>query len=212
MHLWLLIISAVLSFAVNRSMKQLVAAVLPPPIRLQFAWSEVTASKILEKWSDTDKRAVRLNLALDFVFILIYVAGLAVACALAANALDAAGWPGGGGIGGLLARAIIIAGLLDAVENGAQLLMLAGRTGATLAGACFGLRQHQIPPRRRDHSLRPLWWRGVCLALSRGPEMNPRPFPYSVRNATIGLTRVARRAGTKQEIAATKVSRPATTR
>jgi hypothetical protein len=35
---------------------------------------------------------------------------------------------------------------------------------------------------------------------------------YSVRSATIGLTRVARRAGTKQEIAATKVKRPATTR
>src|SRR5687768_3619486 len=35
---------------------------------------------------------------------------------------------------------------------------------------------------------------------------------YSVRNATIGFTRVARRAGTKQEIAATRVSRPATTR
>src|SRR5688572_13315676 len=120
MHLWLLIISAVLSFAVNRYMKQLVAAVVPPPIHLQFAWSEVRASKILEKWSDRDKRAVRLNLALDFVFILIYVAGLAVACALAANALDAALWPGGGRIGGLLVRAIIFAGLLDAVENGAQ--------------------------------------------------------------------------------------------
>ena len=95
MHLWLLIISAVLSFAVNRHMKQLVAAVVPPPIRLQFAWSEVKASKILEKWSDPDKRAVRLNLALDFVFILIYVAGLAVACALAANALHVAHWPCG---------------------------------------------------------------------------------------------------------------------
>ena len=35
---------------------------------------------------------------------------------------------------------------------------------------------------------------------------------YSVRSATIGFTRVARRAGTKQEIAATKVSRPETTR
>ena len=35
---------------------------------------------------------------------------------------------------------------------------------------------------------------------------------YSVRKATIGLTRVARRAGTKQERAATSVRRPATTR
>src|SRR5437773_12368351 len=35
---------------------------------------------------------------------------------------------------------------------------------------------------------------------------------YSVRSASIGFTRVARRAGTKQEIAATKVRRPATTR
>jgi hypothetical protein len=35
---------------------------------------------------------------------------------------------------------------------------------------------------------------------------------YSVRSATIGLTRVARRAGTKQEAAATAVSSPATTK
>ena len=34
--------------------------------------------------------------------------------------------------------------------------------------------------------------------------------PYSVRNATIGLTRVARRAGTKHDSAATNVSSPAT--
>jgi hypothetical protein len=37
-------------------------------------------------------------------------------------------------------------------------------------------------------------------------------YRYSVRNASIGLTRVARRAGTKQDAAATKVSRPDTTR
>ncbi len=143
MHLWLLIISAVLSFAVNRSMKQLVAAVVPPPLRLQFAWSEVRASKILDKWSDADKRAVRLNLALDFVFIVIYVVGLTVACALAANALDAARWPGGGGMGGVFVRAIIIAGLLDAVENVAQLLMLAGQKAQpwpALASVCASIK------------------------------------------------------------------------
>jgi hypothetical protein len=143
MHLWLLIVCGVLSFAVNRSMKQRVAGVVPPPIRLQFAWSETRASKILDKWSHADKRAVRLNLALDFVFILIYVAGIAVACAMAANALDAAGWPGGGGSGRLLARAIIIAGLLDAVENGAQLLMLAGQKAQpwpALASVCASIK------------------------------------------------------------------------
>jgi hypothetical protein len=37
-------------------------------------------------------------------------------------------------------------------------------------------------------------------------------FPYSVRNATIGLTRVARRAGTKHDSAATNVNTPATAR
>lgn len=142
MHLWFLIISVVLLFTVNRSMKQLVAAVLPPPLRLQFAWSEVRASKILEKWSDADKRAVRLNLALDFVFIAIYVTGIAFACALAANALDVARWPGGGGMGGVVVRAIIIAGLLDAVENVAQLLMLAGHKAQpwpALASVCASI-------------------------------------------------------------------------
>lgn len=143
MHLWLLIISGVLSFAVNRSMKQLVAAVVPPPLRLQFARSEVRALKLLDKWSDADKRAVRLNLALDFLFVVIYVAGLTVACALAANALDAARWPGGVGMGGVFVRAIIIAGLLDAVENVAQLLMLAGQKAQpwpALASVCASIK------------------------------------------------------------------------
>ncbi len=142
MHLWLLIISAVLLFSVNRSMKQLVAAVVPPPLRLQFAWSEVTASKILGKWSDADKRAVRLNLALDFIFIVIYVTGIALACALAADALGAARWPGGG-MGERFARAIIIAGLLDAVENSVQLLMLAGhktQPWPALASICASIK------------------------------------------------------------------------
>ena len=48
------------------------------------------------------------------------------------------------------------------------------------------------------------------------PDRQPRPLgqaksaDYSARNATIGLTRVARRAGTKIEAAATSASNPAT--
>ena len=124
-------------------MKQLVATVRPPPIRLQFAWGEVGAAQILEKWSEADKRAVRLNLALDFVFIVIYVTGIALACTLAADALDAAHWPGGGGMGGIFARAVIVAGLLDVVENVAQLLMLAGsrtQPWPALASVCASLK------------------------------------------------------------------------
>ena len=124
-------------------MKQLVATVRPPPIRLQFAWGEVGASRILEKWSEADKRAVRLNLALDFVFIVIYVTGIALACTLAADALDAAHWPGGGGMGSIFASAIIIGGLFDAVENVAQLLMLAGhktQPWPALASVCSSLK------------------------------------------------------------------------
>lgn len=142
MHLWVLIISVVSLVTVNRFMKQLVSAVLPPPLRLQFAWGEARASKILEKWSEADKRAVRLNLALDFILIVIYVTGIALACALAADALAAARWPGGG-MGDLFARAIIIAGLLDAVENLAQLLMLAGhktQPWPALASICASIK------------------------------------------------------------------------
>lgn len=142
MRPWFLVIAIVLSLAINHFMKQLVAAVRPPPLSLQFAWSEVRASKILEKWSDADKRAVQLNLGLDFVFIVIYVTGIAVACALAADALAAALWPGGG-MGVLFAQAIIIAGLLDAVENAAQFLMLAGQKTQpwpALASVCASIK------------------------------------------------------------------------
>jgi hypothetical protein len=143
MRWWLVVISIVLFLTANCFMKKLVGTVQPPPLCLQFAWGEVGASQILEKWSEADKRAVRLNLALDFVFIAIYVTGIALACGLAANALDAARWPGGGGKGSIFAWALIIAGLLDAVENGAQLLMLAGsrtQPWPALASVCASLK------------------------------------------------------------------------
>lgn len=143
MRPWVFLISIVLLLATDRFMKQLVVSVRPPPLRLQFAWNEIQASKILEKWSDADKRAVRLNLALDFVFVVIYVTCLAVACALAADALSAAGWPGGGRMGHIFAGAIVVAGLLDAVENSAQLLMLAGlktQPWPALASACASVK------------------------------------------------------------------------
>jgi hypothetical protein len=142
MRPWFLVISVVLLFLANHFMKQLVAAVRPPPLDLQFAWGEARASKILKKWSDADKRAVRLNLALDFVFIVIYVTSIALACALGADALAVAGWPGGG-MGGIFVRAIIIAGLLDAIENVAQLLMLAGhktQPWPALASLCASIK------------------------------------------------------------------------
>jgi hypothetical protein len=138
----LLVISFVLFLIAGHFMKQLVAAVRPPPLDLQFAWGEVRASKILEKWSDADKRAVRLSLVLDFVFIVIYVTCIAVACMLAADALVAAPWPGGG-MGAIFVRAIIIAGLLDAIENVAQLFMLAGykaQPWPALASVCASLK------------------------------------------------------------------------
>jgi hypothetical protein len=125
-------------------MKQLVATVRPPPLHLQFAWSEVRAAQILEKWNDADKRAVRLSLALDFVFIMIYVTGIALACTLGVDALDAARWPGASGaIRGIFVKAIIIAGVFDAIENVAQLLMLAGhkpQPWPALASVCASLK------------------------------------------------------------------------
>jgi hypothetical protein len=142
MRPWLLLVSVLLFLTAGHFMKQLVATVRPPPLCLQFAWSEVRASQILEAWSDADKRAVRLNLALDFAFIVIYVAGIALACTLAAEPLAAAGWPGRG-MGDLFVLAIIVAGLLDAIENLAQLLMLAGhktQPWPALASICASLK------------------------------------------------------------------------
>ncbi len=56
---------------------------------------------------------------------------------------------------------------------------------------------------RRVHTLRRTELRLAKIAL------DPRRA-YSARNATIGFTRVARRAGTKHEAAATAVSSAAT--
>jgi hypothetical protein len=146
MRPWLLVVSFVLFLTLGGSMKHLVETVQPPPCALQFAWNSTRASEILETWSKAKNgavRLVRLNLALDFVLIVIYVTGIALACTLAAGALDAAHWPGGDGMGSIFARTIIIAGLLDAVENVAQLLMLAGsrtQPWPALASVCASLK------------------------------------------------------------------------
>jgi hypothetical protein len=139
---WLLVVCVLLYLIVGHFMRHLVEKMRPPPIRLQFAWGEVKASEILDKWNAGDKRAARQNLGLDFVLIVIYVTGIALACTLAADALLAAGWPGGG-IGGIFVRAIIVAGLFDAIENVAQLLMLAGHKAQpwpALASVCASLK------------------------------------------------------------------------
>ena len=143
MRPWLLVISVVLLLTAGHFMKQLVATVRPKPIFFQFAWSEVRAAEVLGNWSTPEKRAVRLNLALDFAFIVIYVTGAGLACALAADALGAARWPGGGEIGGIFVRAIVIVGLLDAIENVAQLQMLSGHTAQpwpALASVCASIK------------------------------------------------------------------------
>jgi hypothetical protein len=145
MRPWLLVISIVLSLTVFLFMRRTVATVQPRPGCLQFAWTSTRASEILTEWNKAENgvmRLVRLNLALDFMLIVTYVIGIALACALAADAIGAARWPGAG-MGGALVWAIIIAGLFDAVENVAQLRMLAGHTTQpwpALASVCASVK------------------------------------------------------------------------
>lgn len=66
--------------------------------------------------------------------------------------------------------------------------------------------------RRGNKSVTKFWWDPGAMRGALIEDYALRYASYSVLSATIGFTRVARRAGTKQERAATRVSRPATTR
>ena len=104
----------------------------------EFAWTKPQADSILSSWEKI-KDTARQQLLLDFGFLVFYPLTLSLACAMLAgskfNNMAAAGV--------FISWAVLLAGVLDAVENLALLRMLS--TGgsdflARLAGICAGVK------------------------------------------------------------------------
>jgi hypothetical protein len=82
------------------------------------------ARRILAMWGPSGRKAARTSLLVDYVFLVLYSALLALACLyLGGHADDRhVGWLATAGV--LVAWAALAAGLLDAVENTALLRVL----------------------------------------------------------------------------------------
>ena len=84
---------------------------------------------ILDTWGEVGVRAARQQIGLDFVWLVLYAAALAVACIAVGEELGGT-WRA---VGVALSYAAVAAGLLDAVENTALLAVLADRATAVPA-------------------------------------------------------------------------------
>lgn len=96
-------------------------------MRLQFARTPECAGALRAQWEHVKTRA-RVSLAADYLFIILYVAALTLFCR----------WLSAQGLGQRWRRVLrvaaamaVVAGIFDAVENGALLGLLAGHTSGS---------------------------------------------------------------------------------
>ena len=103
-------------------------------LSFEFAHTARTAAAILASWGEAARGAARLNLAVDYLFLIAYATSLRLGCRAVASRV-AARWPWlamlalAAGWGGVLA------GALDATENAALLVQL--RSGAAPVAAAI---------------------------------------------------------------------------
>lgn len=101
-------------------------------VSFELAGTLPVAQKIIESWGQTGRVYAGLNLGLDFLFIAAYASCIALGCVLVARALAprvAMLSP----VGALLAWALLLAGLLDSIENYALINLLLGSQQAAFA-------------------------------------------------------------------------------
>jgi hypothetical protein len=94
-------------------------------MRLQFARTPACAEALKAEWDSRLTRA-RVSLALDFLFIVLYVSALRLFCRWIAGHGTSPHWRR---VLRAAAAAAVVAGALDAVENVALFAVLAGHTG-----------------------------------------------------------------------------------
>ncbi len=106
-------------------------------VSFELAGSASAAAAILASWSPAERRLALLHLGLDYLYLLAYPALLSLACGRLAGRLGE-GHPGLARLGGALAWAVPVAGLLDAIENAALIRILAAAPSDALARIAWG--------------------------------------------------------------------------
>ena len=106
-------------------------------VSYELAGSGESAAAIVASWTPSLRRLALLNLALDYLYLIAYPALLALACGRLAGRL-AASRPGLARLGGVLAWAVLLSGVLDAIENAALIRILVSGPGDALARIAWG--------------------------------------------------------------------------
>ena len=96
-------------------------------VSFELAGSLDNSRQIIDSWSIDAKVAAGMSLGLDYLFLLIYAAAIAMGCELAAQRTSQ--WrPAFGRLGMLLAWSQLIAAACDMVENLLLFILLQGST------------------------------------------------------------------------------------
>jgi hypothetical protein len=111
-------------------------------VSFEFAGDLDTMQLILSSWGEPGRMRAALALGLDFLFLVLYAAAIALACGRVAERWG----PTESGVhrlGAALAWGALLAGVLDAVENTAGVMLLLGSQAAAwapLAAVCAAVK------------------------------------------------------------------------
>jgi hypothetical protein len=122
----LLVLTIALAIVLKRQAAGLDAVLDNGILDLEVPWTQARADELLQKLGADRIEVARVQVLLDFAFLLVYPLFLSLACALLAHGLAGPA----GLIGVLVAWSVLLAAPLDAVENFAILRLLGGRTAA----------------------------------------------------------------------------------
>ena len=94
-------------------------------VSFELAGSVGKAEEILASWDANAQLRAAFSLGLDFLFMVAYASTIAFGCGMAAQVLRRCGWPFARW-GNWLAWSVILAALLDVVENLALIIFIFG--------------------------------------------------------------------------------------
>lgn len=94
-------------------------------VSFELAGTVKNAQEILSSWNADSQLRASFGLGLDFLFIVLYASTIAFGCGISAQILKRKGWPLANW-GNLLSWAVILAAILDVIENLALTSILLG--------------------------------------------------------------------------------------
>lgn len=100
-------------------------------VSYELSWNGQKAGEIIASWDENGQLRAAFSLGLDYLFMPLYAVTIGLACVWSGEVLRRRSWPLPWA-GWTLAYALVLAAILDAVENYALLALLLGRPAGHL--------------------------------------------------------------------------------